>query len=102
MPALRTIIERDPNAYVGSRILLSLVDRGVPSFSDWGQLGWLSEIGYKRYMLCDELCLKEDLLGRAVNAFDCFRNEYSPRNGYSTKKEKPYKSRNPLKRFLMK
>jgi hypothetical protein len=27
-------------------------------------------------MLCDELCLKEPLLNRAINAFDCFRKEY--------------------------
>ena len=27
-------------------------------------------------MLCDELCLKGDLLGRAVNAFEAFRKTY--------------------------
>ena len=27
-------------------------------------------------MLCDELCLRGDLLGTAVNVFDAFRDTY--------------------------
>jgi hypothetical protein len=28
-------------------------------------------------MLCDELCLKDELLSRAVNVFEAFRQDYA-------------------------
>jgi pyruvate kinase len=77
MNACKLVIEKDPSAYVGSRMLLSLVDQSVPSCADFSDLAWLYEIGYRRMLLCDELCLKDELLSRAVNAFDAFRKEYA-------------------------
>jgi hypothetical protein len=77
LDAVQMILSKDPTACVGSRILLSVIHQSVPSFSDLAQLGWLNNIGYKKMMLCDELCLKEDLLGRAVNVFDSFREMYA-------------------------
>lgn len=76
MNAMKLLIKKDPNGYVGSRLLLSLVDKSVPKCADFSDLAWLYDIGYRRMMLCDELCLKEDLMGRAVNVFDCFRDTY--------------------------
>lgn len=73
--AMRLIVEKDPKACVGSRILLSVADSPVPSCADFLELEWLYDIGYRRMMLCDEICLKESLLGAAVNAFDSFRVE---------------------------
>lgn len=77
MEAMKTIIKADPDAYVGSRILLSLVKGPVPECADLTDLAWLYDIGYKKMMLCDELCLKENLLARAVNVFECFRQAYA-------------------------
>ncbi|MDO8571963.1 MAG: hypothetical protein Q7R79_04760 [bacterium] len=77
MDALRLIIDKDPQACVGSRILLSVVHEPVPSCADFLELAWLRDIGYTRMMLCDELCLKEDLLATAVNAFEGFRKTYT-------------------------
>ena len=74
--ALRLIIDRDPEALVGSRIMLSTIFDAVPSCADFLDIAWLIDAGYRRMMLCDELCLKEDLLARAVNAFDAFRSDY--------------------------
>lgn len=71
--ALRLIIEKDPHACVGSRLLLSVNESPVPSCADFLELQWLYEAGYRRMMLCDELCLRGDLLGTAVNAFEAFR-----------------------------
>lgn len=71
--ALRMIVNADPEACVASRILLSVVDGPVPSCADFLELQWLHDVGYRRMMLCDELCLKGDLLGTAVNAFESFR-----------------------------
>lgn len=125
--ALKLIIEKDPEACAGSRIMLSvgqplasdvkkafeylteavkylrecgadvlpdkqkidtlasradeimatLREPQIPSCADFLQLAWLYDAGYRRMMLCDELCLKEDLLATAVNAFDAFRSVYA-------------------------
>ena len=77
MEALKLIIRHDPEAYAGSRMLLSLVAKPVPSCADLLQLSWLYDIGYRRMMLCDELCLKEKLLATAVNVLESFRNTYA-------------------------
>ena len=68
--ALRKIIEVDPEACVGSRILLSIVDSPIPSCADLLEINWLYDTGYRKFMLCDELCLKENMLGSATSVFD--------------------------------
>ena len=74
--ATKFVVGKDPTAFVGSRMLLSCVNSSVPSCSDFSDLAWLYDIGYNNFLLCDELCLKENLLARAVNAFDAFKKEY--------------------------
>lgn len=76
LAAMRFLISRDPQACAASRLLLSVVAGSVPSCSDFSELAWLYDIGYRRMMLCDEICLKENLLATAVNAFDQFRISY--------------------------
>lgn len=76
LSALKMIIEKDPEACVGSRILLSVVHEPIPSCADFTELAWLYDIGYRNMLLCDELCLKGDLLATAVNAFGSFAAEY--------------------------
>jgi pyruvate kinase len=75
--ALKLIADKDPRAAVGSRILLSTINDPVPSCADFCEMAWLYDIGYKRMMLCDELCLKDELLSRAINAFESFRQSYA-------------------------
>lgn len=70
--AVESIVKADPEAVAGSRLLLSVVHEPVPSFADFAQLAWLHRVGYQNFMLCDELCLKGDLLATAVNAFEAF------------------------------
>ncbi len=78
MPAaLKLIVEKDPDACAGSRILLSVADSPVPSCADFLEIAWLCDVGYRRMMLCDELCLREDQLAPAVNAFLSFTTEYN-------------------------
>lgn len=74
--ACKLVVEKDPDAFVGSRMLLSCINQEVPSCADFSDLAWLYEIGYRNFLLCDELCLKENLLGRAVNVFEAFRKDY--------------------------
>lgn len=76
LAALKLIIDKDRNAVAGSRMLLSLVKDSVPEMADLGDMAWMYEIGYRSMMLCDELCLKGELLNRAVNVFDAVRNSY--------------------------
>ncbi len=76
--ALKLIVDKDPEACAASRLLLSIVEGPVPSCADFLEMQWLFDVGYRRFMLCDELCLKGDLLGTAVNAFDSFRSTLPP------------------------
>lgn len=73
--ALRQIIQKDPEACVGSRLLLSIVNDPVPSCADLLEIAWLHDVGYRRMMLCDEICLKENLLLSAVAAFDATKQD---------------------------
>lgn len=73
--ALRLIIEKDPRACVGSRLLLSVINSPVPSCADLVEIAWLHDIGYRRMMLCDEICLKENLLSSAVSVFDGIKRD---------------------------
>ncbi|OGL62006.1 hypothetical protein A3C09_00710 [Candidatus Uhrbacteria bacterium RIFCSPHIGHO2_02_FULL_47_44] len=110
LKAVKLIIKKDPEACVGSRILLSIATRAMPppeklralqaihahaqdpnlldlivrifhdptpSCADFSELAWLAEIGYKRFLLCDELCLHKDLLNTAINAFRVFEEAYT-------------------------
>lgn len=66
---LKDIIKKDPRASVGSRLLLSIVNEPVPSCADLLEIQWLKDIGYRRMMLCDEICLKPHMLQAAVSVF---------------------------------
>ena len=55
----------------------SLPAPGVPRCADLSDLAWLYDIGYRSFLLCDELCLEEQLLRNAVNVFAAFREDYS-------------------------
>jgi len=77
LAAMRLIIDADPYAFCGSRMLLSLVTSSTPECCDFSELAWLYDIGYRTMLLCDEICLKESLLATAVNAFDAFRDCYA-------------------------
>jgi pyruvate kinase len=77
LEAMKLIISKDKDAFVGSRLLLSLVKSPVPECSDLSDLAWLYDLGYRNYLLCDELCLKDELMSRAVNVFHSFRYSYA-------------------------
>lgn len=85
LAAQKMMIEKDPEACVASRLLLSVVRSPVPSCTDFSELAWLYDIGYRNIMLCDELCLKDEFLGPAVAAFDAFRDSYTGLNRCSSR-----------------
>lgn len=73
--ASRDLIRADPKTIVGSRLLLSLAEEDprtkrrneVPTCADISELTWLLDIGYRRFMFCDGLCLKPEPLNDALN-----------------------------------
>lgn len=67
--AQKLIVQIDPDALVGSRMLLSLFANNVPSCSDINELALLKSMGYKNFLLCDDLCKKGSALHRAVDTF---------------------------------
>lgn len=73
--ALKLIINKDPTACVGSRLLLSVINSPVPSCADLLEIAWLHDIGYRRMLLCDEICLKENLLESAVAIFNGIKHD---------------------------
>jgi pyruvate kinase len=93
MDALKLIIDKDSDAGVGSRLLLSIINSPVPSCADLIDLAWLYDIGYRKIMLCDEICLQEKLLSTAVNVLESFRQDYAQDNKsiYKTEKSKTNK-----------
>jgi hypothetical protein len=74
--SVRSLCKKDPDCFVGSRFLLSCIHSPVPECDDFSDLAWVYEMGCNNFLLCDELCLKGELLGRAVNVFDAFRKSY--------------------------
>jgi hypothetical protein len=71
--ATKLLIDKDPETMVASRLLHSLRNANMPECADFSELEWLRGLGYKRYLLCDELCLEKNLIGLSINIFDAFR-----------------------------
>lgn len=67
IPALKDIIQADPNAIVASRVLDSLAWTPVPVSADIFDIAFLLEIGYRAFMLGDQVCMKRDSAIEALN-----------------------------------
>jgi pyruvate kinase len=74
--ATRRIVKADPDAIVGSRLLLSVTDEAVPSCSDLFEIESLLSMGYRRFMFCDGLCLKQEPLDRAIAVLEATVRAY--------------------------
>jgi pyruvate kinase len=68
--AVKTIIAADPHAIVASRILDSLAYQPVPVSADIGDVAFLLEIGYRTFMLGDQICLRKDSVLEALNLLE--------------------------------
>lgn len=74
LDAQKLVISSDPNAIVGSRMLLSLFNNPVPACSDVCEIELLRMIGYRNFLLCDDLCKSGEALDRAIGTFDAIRS----------------------------
>ncbi|MBI5044918.1 MAG: hypothetical protein HZC02_03260 [Candidatus Levybacteria bacterium] len=85
LQALEEIIQKDPEACVGSRIFLSLGQKNpitgepqdTPECADFSELAYLYNAGFRTMMLCDHVCLDDRTLSIAIAAFDSFRQDYA-------------------------
>lgn len=69
---LKTIIERDSNAICASKIFLSLERRETVDFADFADLELMYNMGYKKFMLCDNVCNYS--FAKAIQAWEEFIN----------------------------
>lgn len=67
IPALKTVIQADPRAIAASRILDSLAWTPIPVSADISDAAFLMEIGYRTFMLGDQVCMKRDSVMEALN-----------------------------------
>jgi pyruvate kinase len=74
LKALKKIIKADPDAVAASRLFQSLSrinpNQEPPDCADVCDIGFLSELGYRRYLLGDELCYDGEKLGIAISLLD--------------------------------
>lgn len=76
--ACRLILAADPDAIVASRIFPSLAGQYTPSAADVGDVDGLIAMGYRRFMLGDEVCQHRDSVMSALNLFEAMATGKSP------------------------
>jgi pyruvate kinase len=76
VPALRDILAADPQAIVASRLFNSLTYQSVPSSADIGDAAFLLSLGYRTFMLGDDICFKRDSILAALNLLEALAREF--------------------------
>lgn len=56
-------------AVIGSRLLETLIKHPVPSCSDIMDIDYLKKMGYKKFLIGDDICFKKNILLRGINIF---------------------------------
>lgn len=69
---LKTIIERDSKAICASKIFSSLEKRETVDFADFADLELMYSMGYRKFMLCDNVCNYSFI--KAIQAWEEFIN----------------------------
>ena len=73
--ALRQIVGADPKAIVASRLFGSLARQEVPEAADLGDAAHLLMLGYRTFMLGDEICLRARSVLAALNLLEAVAAE---------------------------
>ena len=74
--AVETIVEKDPDAIAASRIFASLSYGLEPSCEDIGDVDNLLRMGYKTFMLGDDICMQRDSIISGLNLFAAMAEKY--------------------------
>lgn len=76
MPAaLRQVIRADPQAIVASRIFDSLAYLPTPTSADISDVAYLVSLGYRTFMLGDNICQRRDSVIEALNLLHALGKE---------------------------
>jgi len=71
LKALKVIIQKDSSAIGASRILESFLElEKVPRCTDFTDLGYLKELGYKTLLLGDDICQNKEALSSALGVLE--------------------------------
>lgn len=73
--ALRDLVAADPGAIVASRLFGSLSRSPVPDCADVTDAAFLMSLGYRTFMLGDDVCQRRDSVIAALNLFDAIAAE---------------------------
>lgn len=73
--ALREVVAADPEAWVASRLFPSLAHGPVPEAQDLTDAAFLMSLGYRTFMLGDEVCLRRDSVLAALNCLRAVAGE---------------------------
>jgi pyruvate kinase len=73
--AVRDILEADPRAIVASRLLTSLSRDPVPECADVSDVAFLLSLGYRTFMLGDDVCQRRDTVIAALNLLGAIARE---------------------------
>ena len=74
--AVKDIVKKDPNAVLASRIFPSLQRSPIPCSQDISDMGYMLEIGYKRFMIGDDICFRKESVISALNLLDAIAQDY--------------------------
>lgn len=74
--ACEDIVKKDPTAIVASRIFPSLMERLEPSCADIGDADNLMRMGYKTFMLGDDICMHRETLVSGLNLLEVMAERY--------------------------
>jgi len=73
--ALREIVGADPGAIAASRLFGSLSRDAVPDCADISDAAFLMQLGYRTFMLGDDVCQRRDTVIAALNLLDAVASE---------------------------
>ena len=76
LKALYKIAKADKEAILASRILTSLVDQPRPTCSDVTDIACMIQMGYKTFMIGDDICFNEDGLMLTIEILSAIGREY--------------------------
>ena len=74
--ALDIIIKRDPQAIAASRIFTSLEKSEIVSMSDMTSFRFLESLGYRSFMLSDNLCGRAENFERAMSVIRQYKDRF--------------------------
>jgi pyruvate kinase len=75
LAAVRAIVSADPSAVVASRLFPSLARHPVPEAAEIGDVAHLLSLGYRSFLLGDEVCLRRESVIAALNLLEAVARE---------------------------